>query len=69
MVAVVDAGGGVGVFHGNGSAGVADADVDFLAGDDEDAAAADGSLDAQWRGGWLRWGSGGAGVADAGLFL
>ncbi|MEH0975199.1 hypothetical protein V6U77_29125 [Micromonospora sp. CPCC 205546] len=65
----MDAEGGVGVFDGQGSTGVADADADLLAGEDEDAAAADASLDALWFG----WGSGrragGAGVADAGLLL
>ncbi|MET8551738.1 hypothetical protein [Micromonospora zamorensis] len=48
LVAVVDAEGRVGVFDGEGSTGVTDADVDFLAGDDEDAAAADASFDASW---------------------
>ncbi|WP_433288319.1 hypothetical protein [Micromonospora sp. CA-244673] len=67
LVAVVDAEGGVGVFDGDGSTGVADADVDFLAGDDEDAAAAEASLDPQWRWRWLRWWSSGTGVTDAGL--
>ncbi|MEU2661037.1 hypothetical protein ACLQ20_18000 [Micromonospora sp. DT46] len=35
---------GLVVFDGEGSTGVADADVDFLAGDDEDAVAADASF-------------------------
>lgn len=41
----MDAEDGAGVFNGDGSTGVADADVGALAGDDEDAPVADASFD------------------------
>ncbi|MGI5521667.1 hypothetical protein ACQEUX_11990 [Micromonospora sp. CA-259024] len=65
----MDAEGGVGVFDGDGSTGVVDADVNFLTSDDEDAPAADASFDALWFGCRGGWGFGGAGVADADLLL
>ncbi|MBQ1031355.1 hypothetical protein KBX26_15280 [Micromonospora sp. C97] len=64
MVAVVDAEGGVGVFDSERLTGMTDADVDALAGDDEDAAAADAAFDAEWLGCRGGWRSGGAGVAN-----
>jgi hypothetical protein len=48
--------------------GVADADVDALAGDDQGASAADPALDADRFGYGLGWWSGGSSVAEAGLF-
>jgi hypothetical protein len=68
LVGVVDAPGTVGFFDVEGLSGVADADVDALSGDDEGAAAADPTLDADWFGCGLGWWSGGAGVAQSGLF-
>jgi hypothetical protein len=67
-VAVVDAPGAVCFFDVEGSAGVADPDVDALAGDDQAAAAVDPALDADRVGRRLGCRAGGSGVTQPGLF-
>ncbi|WP_157740274.1 hypothetical protein [Micromonospora auratinigra] len=62
LVAVVDAEGGVGDFGGEGAAGVGDADVDALTGNDQGSSAADAAFDLERLGRGLRWRSGGLAV-------
>jgi len=68
FVIVVDAEGVVGRFDGKSASRVGHADVDALPGNHESAAAADPPFHPQGFGCGLGWWSGGAGVADAGLF-
>lgn len=63
---MVDAEGALGGFNGEDVAGVGDADVDALTGDDQGSSAADAAFDPQRFGCRRRWWSGGAGVAEAG---
>jgi hypothetical protein len=55
---------GVCGFDHQGATGIAGAELDALAGEDQGAAAADAALNARWFGSWRRRRPGRAGVAD-----